>query len=172
MKQIYFVLTHTGTVLSQIITFFMHDEFSHISISLDEKLEKMYSFGRIYAYNPFYGGFIHEHVHQGTFKRFYNTKAKIMSFAITEEQFQKLQDQIAWMEQNKRMFKFNTIGLFAIYFNKKITRKNYFYCAEFVKNILEKSGIDIDLPDMIRPEHFKTKKQLKVIYQGLLREYC
>ena len=71
--------------------------------------------------------------------------------------------------------KVNIIGIYFGFFQMIMPILGYFFgmsFAEFVKNILEKSGIDIDLPDMIRPEHFKTKKQLKVIYQGLLREYC
>ena len=44
MKEIYFVLTHTGTALSKIIKGFTKDEFSHVSISLDINLKEMYSF--------------------------------------------------------------------------------------------------------------------------------
>ena len=47
MKQIYFVITNTGTILSKIVIKFMKDEYSHASISLDKKLKQMYSFGRL-----------------------------------------------------------------------------------------------------------------------------
>ena len=46
MKKIYIVLTHTGTTLSKIIKTYTKDEFSHVSIALDNKLQEMYSFGR------------------------------------------------------------------------------------------------------------------------------
>lgn len=58
MKKIYIVLTHTGTTLSKIIKNYTNDEFSHVSISLDSELKEMYSFGRLNAYNPFWGGFV------------------------------------------------------------------------------------------------------------------
>ena len=77
MKQIYFILTNTGTVLSKIIKTYTKDEFTHVSIALDRNLQQMYSFGRLNPYNPFWGGFVHEYVDKGTFKRFINTKAKI-----------------------------------------------------------------------------------------------
>ena len=60
---IYIVLSHTGTVLSRLIKTFTRAEYSHVSISLDKNLEKMYSFGRINPYNPFYAGFVHEKIH-------------------------------------------------------------------------------------------------------------
>ena len=50
MKQIYFILTDTGTILSRIVKFFMKDEYAHISLSLDKDLNNMYSFGRLNPY--------------------------------------------------------------------------------------------------------------------------
>ena len=86
MKKIYIILTHTGTALSTIIKYYTKDEFSHISISLDENLEEMYSFGRLNPYNPFWGGFVHESIKNGTFKRFKNTRTEIYSLNIENEQ--------------------------------------------------------------------------------------
>ena len=47
MKKIYLVLAHTGTTLATIIKYYTKDEFSHVSIALDDELEEMYSFGRL-----------------------------------------------------------------------------------------------------------------------------
>ena len=64
-------------MLSIIIRSLTGAEYSHVSLSLDKKLNKMYSFGRLNPYNPFIGGFVHEGINIGTFKRFKNTKTKI-----------------------------------------------------------------------------------------------
>ena len=53
MKKIYIVLTYSGTPLAKIIKLYTKKDYSHVSISLDKKLTKMYSFGRINPYNPF-----------------------------------------------------------------------------------------------------------------------
>ena len=45
-------------------------------LELDEDLTKMYSFGRLYPYNPFLGGFVHEGLDRGTFKRFKKTNCE------------------------------------------------------------------------------------------------
>lgn len=82
MKKIYIILTYTGTVLSRIIKCYTKDEFSHVSIALDKDLRQMYSFGRLNPYNPFKGGFVHEGINIGTFKRFKNTRARIYSLEI------------------------------------------------------------------------------------------
>ena len=86
MKKIYIVLTHTGTLLSKLIKKYTKYDFSHVSIALDIELKEMYSFGRLRPSNPFFAGFVHEYIDKGTFKRFYNTTAKIYSLEVTEEQ--------------------------------------------------------------------------------------
>ena len=65
------------------------------------------------------------------------------------------------------------MGLACVSINKKIVRKNTFYCAEFVKYILKSSGISEvnELPQIIRPENFKELKGLRLEYEGLLRKY-
>lgn len=171
MKEIYIVLTHTGTLLSRIIKSFTKDEFSHISISLDIELNEMYSFGRLNPYNPFWGGFVHEHIDKGTFKRFKRTRAKVYSLRVTEEQYQIMQNNIDQIQIEKDKYKFNIFGLFAAGFHKKIGKEYSFYCAEFVKYIIEQADIDMNLPTVVRPEDFKNVAELQEIYTGLLRKY-
>ena len=172
MEKIYIVLTHTGTTLSKIIKTFTKDEFSHVSIALDINLSEMYSFGRLNPYNPFWGGFVHEYINKGTFKRFYKTRAKIYSLEITDEQYKSIKNSIEQIKNHKENYKFNIIGLFAVGFHKKVGKTNSFYCAEFVKYVIEKANIStIKLPNIIRPEDFKDIRDLQEIYGGLLRNY-
>lgn len=171
MRKIYIVLTYTGTILSKIIKIYTKDEFAHVSISLDEELEQMYSFGRLNPYNPFWGGFIHEGINNGTFKRFKKTKAAIYSLQIEDEQYKKIQETIEKVRKSEKPYKFNSLGLFAVAFKMQISKKNSFYCAEFVKYVLENSRIKTNLPKIIRPENFKQLEGLKLEYKGKLRKY-
>lgn len=171
MKKIYIILTHTGTLLSNIIKTYTKDEYSHVSIALDEKLEEMYSFGRLKPYNAFIGGFVHEKVNEGTFKRFRRTKTMVYSITVEDERYEKIKNKIKQMEQEKETYKFNIWGLFAVSIHKKIKAPRTFYCAEFVKYVLEEAGIKLELPEIIRPEDFKQIPNKKIVYKGLLRNY-
>ena len=173
MKKIYIILTHTGTVLSTIIKYYTKDEFSHVSIALDADLEEMQSFGRLNPYNPFWGSFVHEHINKGTFKRFKKTKTEVYSLFVTDEQYEKAKKTIEYFNNNKQKYKFNIIGLACVSINKKIMRKNSFYCAEFVKHILKVIGVTEvnQLPKIIRPENFKQLQGLRLEYEGLLKKY-
>ena len=171
MKKIYFILTHTGTLLSKIIRKWTKDEFTHVSIALDEDLNQMYSFGRLHPYNPFWGGFVKEGIHTGTFKRFKKTEAFIYSLDITQEQYIMIKNEIKRIEEHKAEYYFNILGLLAVGFHKKIQPKHSFYCAEFVKYILESGDISTDLPIIVRPQNFKDIKNYTVVYKGKLRKY-
>ena len=171
MKQIYIILTHTGTMLSRIIKGYTRDEYSHVSVALDSELKEMYSFGRLHPYNPFITGFVHEYIDKGTFKRFKKTMTRVIELEISEEQYFKLRELIEKMQIQKEKYKFNLLGLFAVGFNIKRKKENYFYCAEFVKYAFEESDIHMDLPELIKPESFKKMHIGKEVYTGLLRDY-
>lgn len=172
MRKIYIVLTYTGTILSWIVKNYTRKEYSHVSISLDENLNEMYSFGRIYAYNPFIGGFVRESTKYGTFKRFRKRiKTKIYSLEVDETQYKMIKKIIDDFNNDKDNYSFNMIGLLAVAFNLKIKRKKCFYCAEFVKHVLDNSSLEIYLPELIRPEDFEKINGVQEIYSGLLDEY-
>ena len=161
MRKIYIVLTHTKTILSRLIIEFTKYEFSHVSISLDVELKEMYSFGRLNAYNPFWAGFVHEYVNKGTFKRFYKTKTKIYSLTITDEQYEKIKELIDLIKTERKKYKFNILGLVAAGLHKKIGNDHSFYCAEFVKYVLEGANIKTNLPEIVKPEDFKNLENIE-----------
>ena len=73
MKNVYILLTDTGSVLTTMIKHVTTNPYNHVSISFDEDLETLYSFGRKHPNNPFLGGFVKESIYSGTFKKFKNT---------------------------------------------------------------------------------------------------
>ena len=171
MKKIYITLTHTGTILSKIIRCYTKDEFSHVSISLDRELNQMYSFGRLRPYNPFFAGFVHERRNHGTFKRFKETETCIYSLEVKDKEYDIIARIINEMNKDSKKYKFNLVGLFAVCIHVKIRSKNSFYCAEFVKYLLEKSKVECNLPEIIKPEDFKKIGNIKKEYKGKLRNY-
>ena len=84
-KQIFIVITQTGTMLSRILKRITGAEYNHASLSLSQDLTRMYSFGRRHPYNPFWGGFVIESPHAGTFRRFSDTTAIILSLIHISE---------------------------------------------------------------------------------------
>ncbi len=171
MRKIYFVLTHSGSLLSNVVRTYTRNEFSHVSISLDEELKEMYSFGRLHAYNPFLGGFVQESPKFGTFKRFSNTNSKIYSFEVSEKQYYKICKIVRKMMKEKKHYRFNFIGLIAVAMHLKIKRNKCFYCAEFIKYIVDNCDLQIKLPELVKPNDFENIEGSQVVYYGKLSEY-
>lgn len=171
MKRIYIVLTYTGTIPARIIKLYTKKVYSHVSIALDKNLNEMYSFARLNPYNAFYGGFLQERIGEGTFKRFKNTRCIVYFMEITDEQYEIIKNTIEYVKENKKKYKFNILGLVMVSIHRRRIKKYFFYCAEFVRYVLQKAKIGNNLPDIIKPEDFKTLDGLNLVYEGLLNEY-
>lgn len=171
MKSIYLVMSQTGSMLSRTIKLISGKDFNHISISLNENLNYMYSFGRKYPYNPFIGAFVIEGIDIGTFLRFKGTECRVIKINVTDLQYELLCSNIYDMIENRNDYKYNLLGLFLAAFNIRASFDNKFYCSEFVKYIMEKSDIDVSvLPDITHPTDF-MKLDNDVLYEGLLHNY-
>lgn len=171
-KKIYIVVSFTGTILSRIVKIWTGKKYSHVSISLDDKLNEMYSFGRVNPYNPLAGSFVQESPKWGTLKRFKNTKAKIFSLEITEDEYKKISEEIDVFKNNgSNYYSFNRMGIVYAAFGKTKKKKNGFYCSEFVKHLLDKANVKHNLNNPVQPMDFLKLPNTKVIYEGGLREY-
>ena len=173
-ESIYIVLSQTGTMLSRLLKFFTGAEFNHASIATNVSLNKMYSFGRINAYNPFVGGFVEEGRNTGTFKRFYKTKALVLKVDIDRATYLKIEQMLKYFTNNKTKFSYNYLGLFLAFFNKDYSPHNRYYCSQFVRACLASFNIENarTLPKVIKPIDFLKLTNSKVIYKGSLKNYA
>ncbi len=170
--KIYIVITQTGTILSKILKLITGAKYNHVSLSISEEIDTLYSFGRKNAYNPFWAGFVTESPNYGTFKRFKNTKALILELNVGEKK-PEIVKFILDFADNKKKYHYNYLGLFSAIIKISLKRKKHFYCSEFVRFVFKKfmiKGID-DLPDIIQPIHFFSLPDVNVIYKGKLCDY-
>ena len=117
-------------------------------------------------------GLIKEEINKGTFKRFQDTQTQVYSIEVTDEQYNNINNILKEMYDKKDVYKFNFLGLSLVSLHKRIERENYFYCAEFVRYVLESADIDTrSLPSIIKPGDFKALEGLNLKYEGLLRKF-
>ena len=77
------------------------------------------------------------------------------------------------MYEEKDKYHYNYIGVFLAKFHKNIKRKNYYYCSEFVYEILCEFGIVIECTALriIRPNAFLGLGLGELKYIGFMRTY-
>lgn len=172
-KQIYILLTDTGTWFSRMIKLYTGFPYNHASIALDEELNHLYSFGRKVYVNPFSGGFIKESMNSGVFLHQQQTRCALYKLTVNKEQYDAILNVIYQFESFAAHYKYNLLGIFAIALNKKIKRDNAFTCSQFVATVLEESGINTldKSPELIRPDDFVHLPNVELIYEGKLHEY-
>ena len=167
-------MTHTGTSFSKIIRKHTGNTYNHISLAMREDLSEMYSFGRRNPYIFFYGGFVIESPNRGTFKRFKQTIAKVYELEVEDAAFSIIQDCLSRFIAEKKHFGYNFRGILKA--RKNIDyQKTYrrFYCSQFVNYLLVCAHI---IPkgyfgNIVTPEDFASISGVRLLYEGLLREY-
>ncbi|MBE6732685.1 MAG: hypothetical protein E7561_01645 [Ruminococcaceae bacterium] len=172
-KQIYIVISQTGTILSRILKLVTGAEYNHVSLALSSDLESLYSFGRKHAYNPFFGGFVTESPNYGTFKRFYNTKVLVLAINVDSDRYSLMSKEIKNMLCEKSKYRYNYLGVCLAAFKICMSFNNRYYCSEFVKYFLQNFDIDgaCDLPKIPQPIHFLNIPYADLVYTGKLKDY-
>lgn len=172
-KKIYVILSQTGSIVSKIIHIFSHRKYNHASLSLDDSLDKMYSFARKYTHCPFIGAFVTESKGKGTLKYFKDTECVVLEMEVSEDTFEKISARVEDMLKNSDKYKYNYKGLFAGIIKKHYTVENKYYCSEFVKSVLEDSGAieKGKISEIAYPHEFLSLEKAVKIYEGKLNDY-
>lgn len=172
-KNVYIVLTSTGTALSQIIKSYTKGKYNHVSISLNEELTEMYSFGRKNPINPLDGGFVKEDVEVGTYSWFPQTECKILLLQVSDKEYEKITRYIDTFKKKQNKYTYNFIGLFGVVLNTPLEIEGAYFCSQFVVEILRRSGIELfEKPSsLVQPADFLELDIFDTLYEGKLYEY-
>lgn len=162
MKSIYIVFSHSNSIISKIIKYFTNDKYSHVSISLDDTCEHMYSFGRKYLRIAFIGCFNIESIKKGLYKIHKDSNMAIYKLEVTEKQYNKIVEKIKDIRNNSKGY--NIIGLLLAQFRIRVNRNKY-YCSEFVYKILSNDEVNILSKDseIFKPMELLNIKDLELI---------
>jgi len=90
---------------------------------------------------------------------------------VDQKQYETIKKVIKDIKMDKTNYRFNVIGLIGVLLHYKVKREKCFYCAEFVKYVLDNSNMDIDLPDVIKPIDFQNIQGIEEVYSGVLKNY-
>lgn len=172
--KIYIIASQTGTVPSRLIKRVTRARFNHVSISLDGRLDTMYSFARRHPYNPLRAGYVKESPLTGTFARFPQTQARVISLDVTQEQYDGIRRHLEGMYRKKKTYRYNYAGVLLGALHIPFQRKNHYYCSQFVRDVLVK--FDVVPPDLfgtiIQPQDLLDDMPSgTVVYEGTLAGY-
>lgn len=172
-KQIYILLSDTGTWLSRLIKLYTKEPLNHSSIALDNELRHVYSFGRKFQENPLQGGFVKEDMHGELFLNNERpTACALYSCSVSTVTYERICKQLQDMERNQHEYSYNLLGLFTLVLKLRFVRKNKYFCSQFVSDIMRDNGITlVDKPsELVTPSDIAGSKLLRQLYQGNLKK--
>ncbi|WP_199621410.1 C40 family peptidase [Paenibacillus alkalitolerans] len=164
-KDIYIVLTSTGTWFSKLIRIFTNAPYNHASIAFDSELREVYTFGRKRLNNPFEAGLIKENFEDS----FYDgMELAVYRCRVSRLEYNMIYDRLTWMMDHSYRYKFNFLGMIGVLLNKKINRKNAFFCSQFVAFLFQQAGIPLinKPPELVTPWDFSASPFLQEVYTG------
>lgn len=164
-KQVYILLSDTGTLFTRMIKLFTRAPYNHASIVFDYELNDVYSFGRKKAWNPFIGGFVKENVHEGLFS---NAKCSFYSCSVPPDLYEQIHLYVQRFEQDSEQYKYNLLGLFYILLNIEVRRKNAYFCSEFVASVFAENGLNLagKSSALTQPADFENSECLHLLFKG------
>lgn len=171
-KDIYIVLSRTGTTFSNIIALFTQKEYSHVSLSLDGSFTKMFSFGRKIPTRVLPAGLVEENLYDGVFSLFPKSRCLVYKVSVTNEQYTHIQRELDMFLTNKDKYKYSILGTFTAYLNKVHEREDYYFCSQFVSELLINSGVykTDKHPTIIKPMDLLEIENKTLIYEGLINK--
>lgn len=173
-QYIYLVLSSSSSLPAKVIKRVCKNQLNHSSISIDDSLDAMYSFGRVNPYNLFSAKFVKESKNKGFYKRFKDTYIKVYRLPVTDEVFENTKNYLADWYENRDEYSYSYLGLLLASVNYPLEREHRYYCSEFVAKVFEDCSIrDLNNRDIhtYRPYYFEELDDIELIYEGLFAEY-
>ena len=172
-KYIYLIFSRTGTIFSRVINFGLSHKYAHVSLSFDSSLNVMYSFGRINPDNPFIAGLITENIDGGIFTKFPYSECMIYKVTVTEDQLNTLKKELKIFMNEQKKYRYNFLGVFTAYWDKPREKDYYYFCSQFVSELLIKSSIyeSTKPPALISPKDLLAIDNKEIIYEGFVCNY-
>lgn len=172
MKQVYILLSRTGTLPSKLIHSLVHGKFTHASIAVEPRTNGFYSFARRSMHNIFNGGLIAEDVHTRIFALYPDCNCALYALDVSDEAYGIICRKIEYYWNNYDRCKYNYFGVIPSGLGIVIKRKFKFTCSQFVSSLLYDSGA-VSLPKnpwVMKPNDFLDVCGMKLLYEGHIGE--
>ncbi len=167
MEKIYVIQMHTGTFPAKVVKIATRYPYSHVGISLDERCETIYSFGRKKPRNFLNGGFVKQKSSDEFFKIFSNVHCRVYELDVSDGQLNALKAALGEYEANPEMYKYDFGGLFLrTFFNLPVEFEHRYVCSQFVAKTLSDIGCLDIVPRKAKPKDFEAINGTRLIYSG------
>ncbi len=172
-RDLYLLLTHSGSVLSRMIKGLSGAPYSHISIGIDPTFQRFYTFGRKQPFNPFWAGFVEEDLRDGIYAHFEKASFALYRLPVEATVYNRFQRELKLFSIGKNRYRYNLMGIVTARMGYELNRSEAFFCSQFVATLLALSGVQgIEKPaGLIHPVDFLSLPGLEKIAEGQMMDF-
>lgn len=170
LAHVYLMLSATSSMLSAAIGTFTKKKYNHISISFDEELNEVYSFGRLNPNNAFIGGFSRERV---TSNFYLKAKIQLYKLEVTDEEMESLRMIVQRYDKHQDLYYYNLLGLITAWLKIPWERPNTYFCSEFISTLLIEADVltrDF-IPSITTPHEIIDALNPPMHFEGFMWQY-
>lgn len=161
---VYIVSMHTGTPFSNVIKKFTGDEFSHVAIAFNSKLEPLYSFGT--RTDTGTGGFEIQSLKFPFFKT-HKVHYKVFVVYVNKKAKETMLDMVKHFEENIDDYHYDFIGCAQNFFHIGSDYKtNTYFCSRFVAEVLSKGMELAKAPSLYKPQDVADLENISIVNGG------
>ncbi len=173
-RSVYILLTRSNTYFSRLIHKVTAEDYTHVSICLDEDLQHFYSFGRKSDIFMFPAGFVREDLRSGIFHRFSQMPCALYELQVPLAVYLLIEARIYQMQRIADVYHYNCLGVILCKLDLAFQRQYHYFCSQFVADLLQQSGaLEFQkAASLVQPGDFLRLPQLQLRYQGQLNQLC
>jgi len=148
------------------------DTYTHASIAFDENLDLLYSSSRKNGKTLFPAGPCIEQLDGGYFGTHSGIPCALYKLSVSEESYERAKKEAEQIISCSDQYHFNIIGLILCKFNIPYHRKHYFFCSQFVGEVLKRSN-SMRLPkdtSLMKPSDYMDMPGLLCCFKGYVNE--
>ncbi len=173
MEKLYIGLVDTPGFFAEIIRRVIKQDYIHVVLGLDERLNECYSVGRRFPSVPLIAGFEREEKSK-IVRAFPTARYMIYSIECTKEQKEGIKRDLEECYRSRYRYHYCVLGLPFILMNKEFYQERHYTCSSFVARILERHGMKLFSKhfSLVTPRDFYELEKKEVLYEGRLADIC
>lgn len=172
MAKIYIAFADTPGIFAGMIRRVLKQNYVHVLVSFDERLEEAYSIGRRNPAIPFFAGFERENK-RAVLKKFPDAGYMVCSVTCRPQQRQYVEEVMRAAYRNRFRYHYTVLGLPFLLANRPFHQKNHYTCSSWLAKVMEDAGICRWEKhfSLVTPKDFYEFEEKQVIFEGRLSEF-
>lgn len=162
---LYILFSSTPYRIGSLIRRVTGERYNHVSLSLREDLEELYSFARRYEKTPFCGGFVTEHPSR-YHKNGRVADVQLCRLPLRDDQYLSLQSQLDDMCSQNKHYLYNYFSAAAAPLHRRIPVRDAYTCVEFAVKILGELDYGFDAKQFYSVGSIARKLESYQVYTG------